>query len=208
MELSPLYPPEENVMGQQAKPGDKSQSRGKRSTLNAIQLLTNDHKKVSEIFEQYEKTKDKASDEEKRSLVQQACNELTVHAQIEEEIFYPALRAIQDAKDLLDEAKVEHTSIKKLMSELEFMTPDDELYDAKFTVLAEYVTHHVKEEQGEIFPKAKKSGMDLDQLGEKLAKRKQELATQYGIETQEQDAPHTSRAKRSPSTSAAPKSAQ
>lgn len=195
-------------MGQQAKPGDKSQSRGKRSTLNAIQLLTNDHKKVSEIFEQYEKTKDKASDEEKRSLVQQACNELTVHAQIEEEIFYPALRAIQDAKDLLDEAKVEHTSIKKLMSELEFMTPDDELYDAKFTVLAEYVTHHVKEEQGEIFPKAKKSGMDLDQLGEKLAKRKQELATQYGIETQEQDAPHTSRAKRSPSTSAAPKSAQ
>lgn len=195
-------------MGQQAKPGDKSQSRDKRSTLNAIQLLTADHKKVSEIFEQYEKTKDKASDEEKRSLVQQACNELTVHAQIEEEIFYPALRAIQDAKNLLDEAKVEHTSIKKLMFELEFMTPDDELYDAKFTVLAEYVTHHVKEEQGEIFPKAKKSGMDLDQLGEKLAKRKQELAAQYGIETQEQDAPHTSRAKRSPSTSAAPKSAQ
>jgi hemerythrin superfamily protein len=194
-------------MGQQAQPGSKNQSSSKRSTLNAIQLLTADHKKVSDIFEQFQKIKDKASDAEKHALVKQACNELTAHARIEEEIFYPALRAIQDAQDLLDEAEVEHTSIKKLVHELEFMNPGDTLYDAKFTVLAEYVKHHVKEEQGEIFPRAKKSGMDLDQLGEELGRRKQELAAQYGIEMEQQDMPHPSGAKRSRSASAADKSA-
>lgn len=188
-------------MGQQAQPGSK------KSTLNAIQLLTADHEKVSKIFEQYKKIKDKGSDDEKRSLVKQVCNELTVHAQIEEEIFYPAMRAVQGAEDLLDEAKVEHTSIKKLVCDLDFMNPGDQLYDAKFTVLAEYVTHHVKEEQGEIFPKAKKSRMDLDQLGEELAHRKQVLVAQYGFETELQDAPHASRTKRSRSASAAHKSA-
>ncbi|MEO8169921.1 MAG: hemerythrin domain-containing protein [Oxalobacteraceae bacterium] len=192
------------MMGQQAQPSSN------RSSRNAIQLLTADHEKVSKIFDQYRKLKDSASNEEKRALVMQACNELSVHAQIEEEIFYPAMSAMQDAKDLLDEAKVEHTSIKTLVTDLELMSPGDELYDAKFTVLAEYVMHHVKEEQDEIFPMAKKSGMDLDRLGEELTQRKQVLAAQYEIEMEQEqpdEAPHARKTKRTRSASANHKSA-
>lgn len=194
-------------MGQQAQPGSKSQSSRKKSIRNAIQLLTADHEKVSKIFDQYKKLKSKGSNEDKQALVQQACNELTVHAQIEEEIFYPAMREMQGAEDLLDEAEVEHMSIKTLVTELELMNPAEELYDAKFTVLAEYVTHHVKEEQRQIFPKAKKSGIDLNQLGEELDHRRQELATQYGFVMEEQEEPRTGSAKGSESTSSTQKSA-
>ncbi len=194
-------------MGQQAQPGSKSQSSRKKSIRNAIQLLTADHEKVSKIFDQYKKLRSKGSSEDKQALVQQACNELTVHAQIEEEIFYPAMREMQGAEDLLDEAEVEHMSIKTLVSELELMNPAEDLYDAKFTVLAEYVTHHVKEEEKQIFPKAKKSGMDLNQLGEELDHRKQELATQYGFVMEEQEEPRTGSAKGSESTSSTQKSA-
>jgi hemerythrin superfamily protein len=178
--LGLFYPPEENMMGRQAQSDDKGSGR------SAIELLTADHEKVNTIFERFEKIKSKASEEDKQDLVKQACNELTVHAQIEEEIFYPALRGAPDAEDLLDEAKVEHASIKRLVAELEFMNPGDELYDAKFTVLGEYVRHHVEEEQNQIFPKAKKSGVDLTQLGQELSDRKQELAGVYGIDIEEQ----------------------
>lgn len=195
MELRERNPPEENVMARQAQSDDTSSNR------NAIALLTADHEKVSKLFDQFKKMQDNGSDAEKRSLVKQVCNELTVHAQIEEEIFYPALRGAADAEDLLDEAEVEHASIKKLVSDLEFMNPGAAFYDAKFTVLSEYVRHHVEEEQNQIFPKAKKSGMDLDQIGEELADRKQELAALYGIETEEQQTPVAARPKRSHSES-------
>lgn len=164
-------------MRQQVQADSKSQPGSKRATRNAIQLLTSGHEKVSKIFEQYEKMKGKGSDEERRELVMQACNTLTVHAQIEEEIFYPSVREIPGAEDLIAEAKVEHATIKKLVSELEFMNPDDELYDARFTVLAEYVTHHVKEEKSQIFPIIKKGNVDLNQLGDELEQRRQALAT-------------------------------
>ena len=100
---------------------------------------------------------------------------LTVHAEIEEEIFYPAMRESVDDELTLDEAEVEHASAKELIDQLEGMDPGDALYDAKVIVLGEYVDHHVQEEENEIFPQAEKSGIDLDDLGAELASRKREL---------------------------------
>ena len=169
----------------------KSQPAARKSSAsanpNAIQILVADHQKLDKMFAEFEKTKDKMDDEEKQSLVKRACDELTIHAQVEEEIFYPALREALDDGELIDEAEVEHSSVKHLIEELESMQPDDELYDAKFTVMGEYVKHHVKEEQGEIFPKAKKSKMDLAQLGQEIAQRKSQLKAKHGMETDEED---------------------
>lgn len=117
----------------------------------------------------------------KHNLVKQICDELTVHTQIEEEIFYPAAREALDEQDLLDEAEVEHASAKELIAQLESMEPDDELYDATVTVLGEYVNHHIKEEQEEMFPKLKKAKLDTQTLGDEITQRKQELQTELGI---------------------------
>jgi hemerythrin superfamily protein len=143
---------------------------------NAVALLAEDHKMVEKIFKQFEKLKKSDGDAaEKGELVRSACAALTVHAQVEEDLFYPAMYEAIDAEDELDEAEVEHATIKSLVSQLEEMEPGDELYDATFIVLAEYVRHHVKEEEGEIFPKAKKADLDLLALGEKLLERKRAL---------------------------------
>jgi hemerythrin superfamily protein len=161
-------------------PVTSSQTRIRRP--NAIQLLTADHQKVAKIFGEFKKIKDKENSDAKQSLVKTACEELTIHAKVEEEIFYPALRAAMKDEDLIDEAEVEHTSMKQLISDLESMQPDDDLYDAKVTVLSEYVKHHVKEEQGEIFPKAKKTNLDMAQLGQEIADRKRVLKNEIASE--------------------------
>ena len=113
----------------------------------------------------------------KVALARQICMALTVHARIEEEIFYPAAReAMRSGEDLLDEAEVEHGSIKELVAAIENASPDDdELFDARVKVLGEYVKHHVKEEENELFPKIRKSDMDLEEIGAQLATRKKEL---------------------------------
>lgn len=147
-------------------------------SANALDLLKRDHKDVDEMFAQYEDTKYGAKDAEKESLVAQICDALTVHAQVEEEIFYPAARrALGDVegKDLIDEAAVEHQTLKDLIARLEAAPADDPLYDAGVKVLNEYVKHHVKEEETELFPKIKSSDMDVDAVGQKLAQRKQQL---------------------------------
>lgn len=150
---------------------------------DAITLLTEDHKAVQKIFKEFDKLKQNGgSDEEKAELVTRACQELTVHAQIEEEIFYPAVRAGIEDEDLMDEADVEHASAKELIAQLDSMEPGSDLYDARFTVLGEYINHHVKEEQDEMFPKAKKAKLDLKALGEEMQMRKQELRAELGVE--------------------------
>jgi len=159
-----------------------TKSAGKAAGQDAFTLLKSDHKTVKTLFQSFEEMKEDADDEEKAALVQQICDELTVHAQVEEEIFYPALRAAIDAADLLDEAEVEHATAKDLISQLNEMGPTDELYDAKVTVLSEYIDHHVKEEEGEIFPKAQKSNLDGEALGRELMQRKQELKAARGID--------------------------
>jgi hemerythrin superfamily protein len=146
---------------------------------DAIALLTEDHTMVEKLFKDYEKLKKaEGSAEERMALAREICTALVVHTQIEEEIFYPAAREAIDDEDILDEAEVEHASAKELITQLGEMSPEDELYDAKVTVLGEYVMHHVKEEQGEIFPKVKKAKVDIESLGAEMFQRKQELESE------------------------------
>ena len=146
--------------------------KGNQKPQNAIALLRADHKKVSELFEQYERTR---SAEKKGAIVAEICAELTVHAQIEEEIFYPTVKAALKDKELIPEALVEHASLKSLIAEVEGVKAEGEMFDAKIHVMAEFVKHHVKEEQNEMFPKAEKTTIDMDELGAQLAERKEEL---------------------------------
>jgi hemerythrin superfamily protein len=138
----------------------------------ATALLRADHKVVSDLFAQYEKTR---SVPKKMNLVSQICTELGVHTKIEEEIFYPAVKAALKDKELIPEATVEHASVKDLIAQVRGVTPDGEMFDAKIKVMAEFVKHHVKEEQTEMFPKAKKTKLDMFALGAQMAARKQEL---------------------------------
>ncbi len=143
---------------------------------DATVLLARDHAQVKKLFKQYEKLADGQADAQERSeLAQQICQMLTVHATIEEEIFYPAAREAGVESDLLDEAEVEHASAKDLIAQIEGMDADEELYDAKVKVLGEYIDHHVREEEDEMFPKCRKAGMDLASLAASLSERKGEL---------------------------------
>lgn len=141
---------------------------------DAIALLKADHRKVEGLFEQFEKAKDSAR---KQKLAQEICTELMVHATIEEEIFYPACKDAVD-EDLGNEAYVEHDGAKVLIAEIAQGTPEDEFYDAKVKVLSEMIEHHVKEEEkpGEgYFAQARKGDVDMDDLGERLLARKEQL---------------------------------
>ena len=144
------------------------------SKLDAIKLLSADHREVEALFEKFEKA---SRDGTKEKIAKQICTELKIHAQIEEEIFYPALRG-KISDDDLDEAIVEHDGAKVLINDIEAGSPDDDFYDAKVKVLQEEIEHHVKEEekqQDNIFAQARKTDVDLVALGEQMAARKQEL---------------------------------
>ena len=118
------------------------------------------------------------NDAEKVAVVQKICNALTVHTTIEEEIFYPAVREAIEDEDLMDEALVEHAGAKDLVAQLQAMDADDELYDAKVTVLGEQIDHHVKEEEGDMFQKVKKANVDLAELGAEMAARRAEVSAE------------------------------
>ncbi|RZI84104.1 MAG: hemerythrin domain-containing protein [Rubrivivax sp.] len=171
-----------------AKPSAKrtsSASSSSRGEADAIKLLTTDHKEVKALFKEYEKlVKKEAGDEEKQAIAQQICTMLTVHATIEEEIFYPAAREAIKEEDLVDEATVEHATAKDLIAQIEGMSPGEELYDAKVTVLGEYIEHHVQEEEKELFVQVKKTDLDLVELGSEMATRKEELLAELGEETE------------------------
>jgi hypothetical protein len=141
---------------------------------DAIALLKADHRKVEDLFEQFEKAKGSAR---KATLAQEICTELVVHATIEEEIFYPACKEVVD-EDLADEAYVEHDGAKVLIAEIAAGNPDDEFFDAKVTVLSEMIKHHVKEEEkpGEgFFAQARAGKIDTEALGVRLKARKEQL---------------------------------
>ena len=160
---------------------NQAKTKSAPGAINAITILTDDHKKVKKMFMDFEKlTKSAKKDAEKGALVQKICVELIVHTQIEEEIFYPAVRAAIDDNDLMDEADVEHAGARELIAQLVDMEPGDDHYDAKVTVLGENIDHHVKEEQDEMFPKVRKAKLDLAALGAQMLKRKQELQARSG----------------------------
>jgi hemerythrin-like domain-containing protein len=153
------------------------------TAFDAISILIEDHHKIIRLFAEFRKIKDQADDNVKQILVELACTELVIHAQVEEEFLYPALRdALNETDlDLIDEAEVEHTLARQLISDLESMQPDDALYDAKFTVLGEYVKHHIEEEQNSIFPVIKLAGLDLACLGSDMLARREQLRSEFGI---------------------------
>ncbi|HEY2178398.1 MAG TPA: hemerythrin domain-containing protein [Caulobacteraceae bacterium] len=155
----------------------RTRRTGRRDPL-AVSLLKKDHREVEGWFDEYEQLD---ADREKLNLFGKIALALKVHTMIEEEIFYPSERGeVED--DLLDEALVEHDSAKKMIAEIEAMTPADELYDAKVKVLGEYIRHHVREEEqpGGIFAQAKKGEEDLDAMGERIKARKQVLMAELG----------------------------
>ena len=141
---------------------------------DATHILAADHRKVEDLFSKFENA---SGAERKRAIAEQICTELKIHAQIEEEIFYPALEGKID-EDLLKEAYVEHDGAKVLINEIAGGSPDEEFYDAKVTVLKEEIEHHVKEEEKErdnMFQQARAADVDLDALGERMLARKKEL---------------------------------
>lgn len=153
----------------------RSSARSKVKAQDAIRLLSSDHDEVEKLFKQFQKSaRDGARKDE---IVRKICMALTVHAEIEEEIFYPAVRQALASKveTLMDEAAIEHESIRNLVEEIEDAGNDDAMLAARMKVLCEYVTHHVKEEEGKMFPKVKKARLDLDELGTELLERKMEL---------------------------------
>ena len=145
---------------------------------DAIALLKADHRAVEELFEKFERAN---GYERKRKLAEEICLELSVHAQIEEEIFYPACEGKVD-EDLLKESYVEHDGAKVLIAEIVGGSPDDEFYDAKVKVLSEEIEHHVEEEEKRLeglFAQARKAELDMDALGRELAARKSQLTEQF-----------------------------
>lgn len=159
-------------------------SARKTSMPEPITMLIEDHRKVQKMFKQFEKLKQQEDEEAKRDLVEQACAELKVHTELEEELFYPAAREALDEGDLIAEAQVEHESAKQLIAKLDRQNGGEE-YDATFTVLGEYVNHHIAEEQDEMFPKLKKADIDWDSLAEQMRTMKQELMERMGLQPEE-----------------------
>ena len=155
-------------------------SRTTPKPMDAIALLKNDHRTVEGLFERFEKTSAKAA---KEKIAKQVCLELMVHATIEEEVFYPAVKGVVD-DDIYDEALVEHDGAKVLIAEILEGSDDDEFFDAKVKVLSEMIKHHVKEEEQRdgMFAQAKKGDIDLDAIGAALAARKQEVIAKFARE--------------------------
>jgi hemerythrin superfamily protein len=152
--------------------------KSKRGEIDAVEMLKSDHKTVKALFNKFAALKDDGdadNGDERLAIVQQICNALTVHTTIEEEIFYPAVREAIEDEDLMDEALVEHAGAKDLVSQLKEMDAEDDLFDAKVTVLGEQIDYHVKEEEGDMFPKAKKAKVDLAELGAAMEARRQEM---------------------------------
>ena len=153
----------------------KATAKKSVAPMEATAMLRADHKKVAGLFDAFEKTKSAAR---KKKIVSEICMELTVHATLEEEIFYPAVKAALKDHELVPEATVEHGSVKDLIAQVKDVEPDGEMYDARVKVMGEFVKHHVKEEQNEMFPKAKKTKLDMIALGAQMAARKAELMAQ------------------------------
>jgi hypothetical protein len=164
-----------------AEGSDKKDGNGspEGDAMSGIELLEQDHREVESLFDEYEGLEEEA---QKEALAVKICLALQVHAQIEEEIFYPEARKAIATPELIDEAIVEHASAKQLIAELEAMEVGDSLRDARVKVLGEQISHHVEEEEGELFPEVEDSKMDLNALGRRMAERKTELVQQLAQE--------------------------
>lgn len=164
-----------------------SRSSSRAATAARTQILSDlkdDHKRVKKAYKDFQKLDIESDPEACQAIVEQVCQELTVHATLEEELLYPAARGAAE-EDLIDEAEVEHETVKALIAQLEGMSPQDEKYAARFTVLCEYVLHHVKEEEGEMFPQLERARLDWEAMAAEMAERREEL---MATETADDDA--------------------
>ena len=160
-------------------------TKSKAKATGAIELLKEQHDKVKKAFKEFEKL-DREDTEKQQQLVESVCEDLKLHTTLEEELFYPAAREAIDDEDLLNEAQVEHETAKMLIEQLENMGPEDPNFHATFTVLGEYVMHHVKEEEGEMFPEVRKTDLDLEELGTRMRRRMEELMGRMEEEEKEE----------------------
>lgn len=152
-------------------------------TTDALALLAADHEDVRQLFAEYDElVADDAEAEDRLALATEICDALTAHATVEEELFYPAARGVLEDPELLDEAESEHASARTLIERIRDMEPDDDAYDATVRVLAEAVEHHVQEEEGELFPRVRDTGLDLRTLGEQIAARRDEVLSELGAD--------------------------
>jgi hemerythrin-like domain-containing protein len=151
----------------------QSKNRNAKGGQNAFDVLENDHREVEEWLDEYDGLE--RNDRHKADLAKKICVALKVHPQMEEEIFYPAVRDATKDDDLINEAIVEHATVKNLIEEIEDMKTGEELYDAKMRVLGELVKRHIREEEEELFPELQSTKMDLDAVGKELGQRKQAL---------------------------------
>lgn len=176
-------------------------AKGNSNKNDAIMLLKSDHDVVRDLFKQFEELiDDEAGAKQKEEIARRVCNKLKVHSQIEEEIFYPAVRAAIDNDELMDEAEVEHEGVQTLIAQIEAMVPGDDLYDAKVVVLGEEVEHHIQVEEDEIFPLVKKAKLDMLDLGMQMFERKMELIAwlDKSDESDDMGTPHTGKKKIKP----------
>ena len=159
-------------------------------TLNATQVLRDAHRKVEELFRKFNETDDA---QEIKRIVDSVCNNLNVHSAIEEEIFYPAVRQELQLNERIDESLEEHQTAKELIDGLQRIRPDDPDYEQKFAVLVENVSHHIQQEETQLFPKVEQSSMEQERLGEQLLARQQELMSSLQQPGQEASAPERAR---------------
>lgn len=174
-----------------------------RATPEAISMLMQDHRKVKKMFKDVEKMRD-GGDGRRDEIIARVCKELTVHTRLEEEVFYPFAREKLPDGRLLDEAKVEHASAKELIAQIE--GDDGEMRDARFQVLGEYVNHHIREEEKELFPKLlkqKEAKEDLQSLAQEMQERKSVLASEAGLPAEEEEEEQRPRARRRSGASSA-----
>jgi hypothetical protein len=163
-----------------SRSSSSSKGRGSAKT-QIIEMLKADHKKVKKAFKDFEKLEPQEDPESAKALVDQTLADVEVHAELEEQVFYPAARQAIKDEELLEEAEVEHMTAKVLIEQLKSMSPEDEKYAATFKVLGEYINHHVKEEEGEMFEQMTGRGVDWDQVLEQMQMRRMELMQEKGM---------------------------
>lgn len=143
---------------------------------DALELLDADHRSLRRLFQEYRTlAAQRAPEVRRKALAEQICLELTIHAKLEEELFYPRVREALRLEHLMDRAEVEHASVRDLVLQILSMDPHEELYDAKVGVLGDYADHHFREEQEAVFPRVRAGGLDLQRLGQLLSVRRREL---------------------------------